>query len=496
MFKSSENLRLAAEMRALERVARPWREARRTWFDGTPESIEARLASTERVLTYAKAGYTQAHLELTREASAARAELLDAKHRLLADFLDDGARAFKGSKRVAERDENNFREDVESLKRSLRPDFSEDPKNYLFGYDHLNNDGTPRTSAKDDKDPTRDGEHDEDFDDEELARYSSRRTADESTGFGTTLGPGYNRPGFGPEDLDEYDDYLHRHDYHTEPDDLHALEHKLRPGLDDDDPARYSSRRYADDNSSFMDFPNNAGGGGMIKNMPGAGGGGGMGNPFIDTFATTGQESTPAFNPGPEAPSLFGPAGQGANGGGKQTPSLFGDSASTANPINGPVPKDGVSDAINQGDLMPLNWGNPVSGGTDAGKFDGPNVPSYGDTSQPTPTSPNSGSGPKPTSGSGTSAPGGGSGSGKTSMRMAAIDFVANQNTTDRGELLFRAHRHASERTGTLPVPVAQRMVQAFVAEVNREAAALPQPRRTAQRTAAVVADFPDELMF
>ncbi len=101
MFKSSENLRLAAEMRALERVARPWREARVSWFDGTPESIEARLAATERVLTHARAGYTTAHMALEREASTARAELKEASHRLLQDFLDDGARAFKGSKRVA-----------------------------------------------------------------------------------------------------------------------------------------------------------------------------------------------------------------------------------------------------------------------------------------------------------------------------------------------------------------------------------------------------------
>lgn len=101
MFKSSENLRLAAEMRALERVARPWRQARTSWFDGTPESLEARIAQTDRVLSYARSGFTTAHLTLAREASAARAELLDAKHRLLTDFLDDGARAFKGSKREA-----------------------------------------------------------------------------------------------------------------------------------------------------------------------------------------------------------------------------------------------------------------------------------------------------------------------------------------------------------------------------------------------------------
>lgn len=101
MFKSSENLRLAAEMRALQRVAAPWRESRSSWFDGTPDSIAARIAATDRVLAVARAGYTQAHIALEREASTARTELLAAKHRLLTDFLDDGARAFQGSKRVA-----------------------------------------------------------------------------------------------------------------------------------------------------------------------------------------------------------------------------------------------------------------------------------------------------------------------------------------------------------------------------------------------------------
>jgi hypothetical protein len=105
MFRSAENLRLAADMRALQRVAAPWREARTTWFDGTPESIEGRLAATERVLTYARGGVTQAHIALEREASIARAELKEAAHRLMVDFLDDGARAFKGSKRVAEADD-------------------------------------------------------------------------------------------------------------------------------------------------------------------------------------------------------------------------------------------------------------------------------------------------------------------------------------------------------------------------------------------------------
>ena len=86
-----------------------------------------------------------------------------------------------------------------------------------------------------------------------------------------------------------------------------------------------------------------------------------------------------------------------------------------------------------------------------------------------------------------------------SSLRTAAIDFLAGQNTADRGELLFRAHRHASDRTGQLPVPAAQRVVQAFVAAVHREITAGGAPeggRKKSHRTAAVVADFPDELMF
>lgn len=83
-------------------------------------------------------------------------------------------------------------------------------------------------------------------------------------------------------------------------------------------------------------------------------------------------------------------------------------------------------------------------------------------------------------------------------LRTAAIDFVAAQNVTDRTELLFRAHRHASNLTGQLPVPVAQRVVQDFVAAVNREVSPSgPRGRKkTLRRTAATLPDFPDELMF
>lgn len=101
MFKSSQHLREAAAQRQLDRVASSWRQARTTWFDGTPESIESRLAATDRVLNVARSGQTPSHIGLSVEAENARRELLAAKHRLLNDFLDDGARAFKGSKRVA-----------------------------------------------------------------------------------------------------------------------------------------------------------------------------------------------------------------------------------------------------------------------------------------------------------------------------------------------------------------------------------------------------------
>lgn len=101
MFKSSEKLRHEAAQRQLDRVASSWRNARTTWFDGTPEAIEARLAETNRILAVARSGYSPAHLGLTVEAENARRELLAAQHRLMTDFLDDGARAFQGSRRVA-----------------------------------------------------------------------------------------------------------------------------------------------------------------------------------------------------------------------------------------------------------------------------------------------------------------------------------------------------------------------------------------------------------
>jgi hypothetical protein len=238
MFKSSENLRLAAEMRALERVAAPWREARTTWFDGTPDSIAARLAATERVLTHARAGYTGAHVTLEREASTARTELLAAQHRLMTDFLDDGARAFKGSKRVAEgtpmvhpdisftntmqwpRDKEDNRFTLQRF-RDVGPDETVEQRRQNPSVGVFNHDASEML--------TNDGAH----------HWASRRvTADETTGFAWQS----DNP------FDDDDPYFQDEDFRRDADDLHALEHKLRHGPhDDDDPARYSRRRTAGD---------------------------------------------------------------------------------------------------------------------------------------------------------------------------------------------------------------------------------------------------------
>lgn len=252
MFRSSENLRLAADMRALARVAAPWRAARTSWFDGTPESIEARLAATERVLSYAQGGLTPAHLELAREASAARAELREASHRLMVDFLDDSARAFKGSKRVAfghdsgplpshedrfvcpdcgdglhvndadahyrEHYPEGFHDDHEWKDReyasrlgsrrvaaptgygdeddeaAFRPGHEPDYERFSHDWDRYQQ---REKINREWQDSVRGKERDKwgdiiegdphGFDENEVTRYSSRRTADESTGFGSTV---------------------------------------------------------------------------------------------------------------------------------------------------------------------------------------------------------------------------------------------------------------------------------------------------------------------
>jgi hypothetical protein len=83
-------------------------------------------------------------------------------------------------------------------------------------------------------------------------------------------------------------------------------------------------------------------------------------------------------------------------------------------------------------------------------------------------------------------------------LRVAAIDFLADQNVTDRAELLFRARRHAELQVGQLTRPQADAVVRAFCAAVDAELAHTPPaPRaRRVARTSAIVPDFADELLF
>lgn len=175
MFKSAQDLRTAADMRSLQRVAAPWRQARTSWFDGTPESIEARLAATERVLSHARSGFTPAHLELTREAAAARDELLAAKHRLLTDFLDDGARAFKGSRRVVA-GSRYFNDEGEPLMDGASARFEDYLDSHPDHYDnHYDDDFGPEPDHDDEDEGTINDYHD----DKEWMDFRASRTAGE-----------------------------------------------------------------------------------------------------------------------------------------------------------------------------------------------------------------------------------------------------------------------------------------------------------------------------
>lgn len=492
MFKSSENLRLAAEMRALQRVAAPWRETRTTWFDGTPDSVEARLAATERVLAHARSGYTAAHLALTAEAETARRELLAAKHRLLTDFLDDGARAFQGSKRVADMYVGDLSRDraseleghmSEILKRIhptkarlLQQDLNELRDHIAdqddFGaeilddnpgdYDHngpiLGMAGERGSSPYDHYPQAQEwlnghSEPEQMFlaplpsDQEWISRgaphHGSRRTADETTGFGK-LGPGYEH--FGDDDFAEYDDYLRRHDYHT---DHRALEHRLRPEMDEDDPARYSYRTAAgfpgvnpagqaemaaraeseldeDMRGNYYDGPDSGECrhcGERIEERRDGSYGHVLGeNPYTgDTtfYPDDDHSAEPDDDDYHTARRLAAPQTSVGEGG-----------AGIESLIQ--MPQVGTASTSIPGAAAKMMWNGATMTGQE--------------------TAPPFNPGPK-----------------AAALRVAAAAFVADQNTTDRGELMYRAHRHASNLTGQLPVVQAREVVKAFVAAVNRE---------------------------
>jgi hypothetical protein len=106
----------------------------------------------------------------------------------------------------------------------------------------------------------------------------------------------------------------------------------------------------------------------------------------------------------------------------------------------------------------------------------------------------------------------------KTSLRHAARAFIATENTTDRGELVLRAARYIENLTGAWSREASRAAVAVFAAEVSRMAGR-PEPdveewenghkaddvdhryepdmeREGSRRTAAVLADFDDSLLF
>ena len=78
---------------------------------------------------------------------------------------------------------------------------------------------------------------------------------------------------------------------------------------------------------------------------------------------------------------------------------------------------------------------------------------------------------------------------------LGSRDFVADQNTDDREEILTRARRYAAEETSTLPVPMARRISAAFVGRVGELIANRPRIRQ-ASRPITAYEDFDDSLMY
>lgn len=79
------------------------------------------------------------------------------------------------------------------------------------------------------------------------------------------------------------------------------------------------------------------------------------------------------------------------------------------------------------------------------------------------------------------------------SLRDAAEDFIASENTTDRGELLLRAQRAVDERTWDWSPGAARAAAREFVGAVS---ACIPRTQRQAATAPETVADFDDVLMF
>jgi hypothetical protein len=70
----------------------------------------------------------------------------------------------------------------------------------------------------------------------------------------------------------------------------------------------------------------------------------------------------------------------------------------------------------------------------------------------------------------------------------------AEGNTDDRTELLYRAHRHASNQTSTWSRDASEKVTEAFC---GRVAAMIPsRPRVAAAPSVTLFADFDDQLLY
>ena len=78
--------------------------------------------------------------------------------------------------------------------------------------------------------------------------------------------------------------------------------------------------------------------------------------------------------------------------------------------------------------------------------------------------------------------------------RQLAREFLADQNTDDRGELLYRARRYAAAKTSAMTQEVSSKVVTAFTAEVDALIRTRP-PRRQASRPVTHYADFDDQFL-
>ena len=80
-------------------------------------------------------------------------------------------------------------------------------------------------------------------------------------------------------------------------------------------------------------------------------------------------------------------------------------------------------------------------------------------------------------------------------LRHAAAEFLDDQNTSDRHELLVRAQRLVEARTSTWSAEASSRAVRDFVAAVEGQ---IPRPTRTAASAGVptYIQDFEDHLMF